>query len=238
MSSQSQAPRRWRLSHFWRQVAIGLVVAYMVGATPLLPAIAQEAVRFVGGMLHPLGPPQEAMPQPSPASTHRDEGVITAGPGVTATASPDSGSQSPESGLATLAPESRCEPDPIVKWTDHEPNFEPTLTVSSEACDILMVSSQTIDIPGAGPCLADVRHVCVLVIMAGSTAHTFTVSGLRVSWWGTARTTIDGAIADKVNDQRRGWFSPANCSGGCDGAIVSVLDADGTLIDTRPISRP
>jgi hypothetical protein len=60
--------------------------------------------------------------------------------------------------------------------------------------------------------------------------RSFTVSGLGVSWWGTARTTIEEAIADKVMGTKRGWLSPANCGRGRDGAIVSILDVDGNFV--------
>ncbi len=238
MSSQSQVPRRWRSSHFWRQVAIGLVVAYIVGATSFVPAFANNAAEFISGTIDSLTRPQrDAGPGPSPAPSTSASRTDTPGLAVGGTGTLDSGPQ-PDGSEPAVPAATPCEPSSIIDWMDHEPNFEPTLTGSAEPCDLLMVSSQTIVIPGAKPCNADVRHICVLVTAAGSEAHSFTVSGLGVSWWGTARTTIDGAIADKVNDPRRGWFSPANCSEGCDGAIVSILDADGTFMGTRTISRP
>jgi hypothetical protein len=239
MSSQSPVPRGWRLSHFWRQVAIGLVVAYIVGATPFLPAFAHAAAEFIGGTIDSFTHPQGVAvdPQASPAPSQDSGRTETPSQAVSGTATEESSPTPARSGPAASAAD-LCEPGPTIKWTNHEPHFEPNLTVSSEPCDIVMVSSQTIDIPGAAPCLADVRHVCVLLIGASSEAHSFRVSGLHVSWWGTARTTIDAAIADKVNDRSSGWFSPANCRGGCDGAIVSILDADGTLVGTRTIPRP
>lgn len=138
---------------------------------------------------------------------------------------------------ASRTPTDTCATDGAVAWVNHEPIFDPSIPVDFGPCQVVMVSSRTMHIPGTAPCDAGSDGVCVLVMATSARAH-LDVSGLDVSWWGTARTTIDRAIADKIRDPDRGWFSPANCGGTCRYARVFILDESGRLDASREIERP
>jgi hypothetical protein len=194
----------------------GVISGYILGATGLAGDILRAIIR------PPAVPPA---------------GAVAVLPSQTAASTFVEPTAAPQTGPSMVGGPTPCTPSDSIEWANHEPNFQPSIDIAIGACQVLMVSSGSMDIRGGPSCGVQVDVVCAEV-MYTPMAESFLATGLGVSWYGTAQTTIEAAIADKVSDPTKGWFSPANCSGGCDEARVFILDRTGRLVEERAILRP
>jgi len=149
----------------------------------------------------------------------------------------------------SIAPDGCASPG-SVRWdpnggVEHWPHANLEMTV--HPCETLMVASQTMSTSTDNPempCDPTVASVCVAVWHPTERAVTVNLTDLAPgnTWVGVTWSAANEAIDDKIRDVSRGWFSAANCGGGC--ATVKVyLFSDGNVelgsdIRVRPSFQP
>lgn len=135
-----------------------------------------------------------------------------------------------------------CPRQMAVRWDPqggHEPWPGSGLAVHVRSCTTLMVSGLAMKTP-AGTCSPLAGRICVAVWHPSARSTFAELSGLvpGQSWWGVTWAGVEEAIYDKTVDPRLGWFSSANCDGGCVEATVFVFGDDSVPISEQTWRAP
>lgn len=160
----------------------------------------------------------------------------TSEPDVGATPSPAASSE-----VSPAASTDACAEPAEVEW-EPDGGFEAVvaeeISVDMVPCFTLMLSSATFQV-GNTECAAGPDGVCVAVWRADTKFKAMAKSTAPgATWYGWTTASVARAVQDKVDDSRLGWFSAANCGGGCSFVEVRYFGAGNELTGFVRIDRP